>query len=83
MVTVHKRYSGVMVSVSNVIDFNNCSVYNGNQTVVPRVESIDIGSESVQCIDKLCYLGDRIGAEGSSIARVRSGWKKLRELHPF
>ena len=33
-----------------------------------RVESIDIGNEFLQCIDKFCYLGDMIGAGGGAKA---------------
>ena len=51
------------------------------------VESIAVGGESLGVVDKFCYLGDVIGAGGgaeeSSIARVRSGWKKFRELLPI
>ena len=40
----------------------------------------------MEVVDKLCYLGDMIsaggGVEESIVARVRSGWKKFRELLP-
>ena len=39
-----------------------------------------VGESSV-CGEEFCYLGDMIGAGGgagaSSVARVRSGWKRL------
>ena len=40
-----------------------------------------------EVVDQFCYLGDMLsasgGAEASSIARDRTGWKKLRELLPL
>lgn len=44
------------------------------------LESIDTANNSLQCIDKFCFLGDIIDAgdeaESSSVARLRSGWEK-------
>ena len=38
-------------------------------------------------MDKFCYLGDMLdssgGAESATIARVKSGWKKFRDLQPL
>lgn len=48
---VHKRWSDVMGSLSNVTDFI-CSVYSGNQIMEPRVECIDDKNESLLCIGK-------------------------------
>ena len=51
------------------------------------VKSIAVVGESLGMVDKFCNLGDVIcaggGVEESSIARVRSGWKKSRELLPM
>ena len=56
----------------------------GNQIAPVR---LDIGDKSLECVDEFCYLGDMIsaggGAEASSVARIRSGWKKYRELLPL
>lgn len=76
---VHKRYSGVTDSLSNVIDVT-CSVCRGNQTIESRVEDFDIGNESLQCVDKFCCGSDTLGAEASTTARIRRGWKKFRDL---
>ncbi len=50
------------------------------------LEIVAIGEEFLDVVDTFCYLGDMIsaggGAEESSIARIRSGWKKFRELLP-
>jgi len=47
-------------------------------------EWIDLVRQSFQCVEELCYLEDIIstggGAGESSVTRVRSGWKKFREL---
>ena len=38
-------------------------------------------------MSRFCYLGNMIdaggGAEAAVTARIRSGWKKFRELAPF
>ena len=43
--------------------------------------------QSLDCVDKFCYLGDMIaaggGAEEASRARVRSAWAKFRDLAPI
>ena len=48
---------------------------------------MNIGHETLEVVDKFCYLGDTIcasgGARESSVARTRSGWKKFRELLPI
>ena len=51
------------------------------------VKSIAIGGETLEVVDKFCYLGDMISAGGgageSLVSRIRSGWKKFRELLPL
>ena len=48
---------------------------------------IMIDNKEIDVVDKFCYLGDMISAEGGaeeSIAtRIRCGWKKFRELLPL
>ena len=55
--------------------------------VQPRCEKVEIGDVSLECVDEFCYLGDKLcavgGAEESLVVRVRSGWKKFRELLPL
>ena len=52
-----------------------------------RRERIELAGDSISCVEEFCYLGDMIcaggGAEASSVARVRNGWKKFRELLPL
>ena len=82
---VHKKCSDVKGSLGSVADFR-CRRCKGDARPLDGrpVESIAVGGESLGVVDKFCYLGDVIGAGGgaeeSSIARVRSGWKKFREL---
>ena len=49
------------------------------------LQHISLGNnQSLECVDKFCYLGDMIaaggGAEEASRARVRCAWAKFREL---
>jgi len=49
---------------------------------------VDIGNEvSLEKVDKFCYLGDMLDADGGCdsavTARVRSAWKKFREYLPI
>ena len=50
-------------------------------------DKIVLGGVEYDMVDQFCYLGDILsaggGAEASTIARVRSGWKKFRELLPL
>ena len=56
-------------------------------SVVSCESKIDIGSEDKKKVDKFCYLGDMLAAEGGAdaavVARVRSGWFKFKQLTPF
>ncbi len=49
-----------------------------------RQERIELDGVSFECVEEFCCLRDVISAGGgagsSSVARVRSGWKKAREL---
>lgn len=71
---LHRRCKSVTGNFTNVTD----SIYivcTGNPTVKSRMEINDNGNESLQCIDKFCYLGDMSDAGGgshvSSIPQVR------------
>ena len=49
--------------------------------------NVNFDNESLELVDKLCYLGDTIsavdGAEAATIARTQCGWGKFRELRPI
>lgn len=66
--SVHISCSGVMGTLSITIYFTD-SACSGNQMMEPRVESINI--QSLQCIDKFCYLKDMTGTRHAAEALVR------------
>ena len=47
-------------------------------------ESVVVSNESLEIVNKFCYLGDMISVGGgfkkSIVPRIRYGWKKFREL---
>ncbi|KAK3891496.1 hypothetical protein Pcinc_004586 [Petrolisthes cinctipes] len=51
------------------------------------IEKVYLDGEAIEVVEKFCYLGDTIGAQGgagaSVMARVRRGWSKFRELLPL
>ena len=83
---VHYRCSGVRGRLQDEGNYV-CGVCRGEHIVRERQERIELAGESFSCVEEFCYLGDMIcaggGAEASSVARVRSGWKKFRELLPL
>ena len=46
-----------------------------------------LAGSNLEVVNKFCYLGDMLdaggGAESSTVTKVRSGWKKFRELLPL
>ena len=50
-------------------------------------ESVVVNNESLEIVNKFCYLGDTIsavaGVEESIVARIRPEWKKFREIFPL
>lgn len=83
---VHHRCSGVR---GRLRDDGNyvCVVCRGEHVERERRERVELAGESFSCVEEFCYLGDMIsaggGAEASSVARIRSGWRKFRELLPL
>jgi len=48
--------------------------------------SVDIGaSAKLELVNKICYLGDKLGVDGDADAAVeaRIGWNKFRQLVPL
>jgi len=60
---VHKRCSGAYGTLWNV---TTLSVPHAKRTqmVEPRLERIDLGDTTLECVDKFCYLGEMIGESG-------------------
>jgi hypothetical protein len=46
-----------------------------------------VGDDKLEVVPNFCYLGDMLsaggGTESATIARVKTGWKKFRELLPI
>lgn len=82
---VHKRCSGIKGNLSDAANFR-CAVYGGTQVTPVRSGRVSAKDEILECVNEFCYLGDMTGAggrvEASPVARVRSGWKKFRNLLP-
>ena len=83
---VHKRCSGLKGRLRDVPDFK-CSKCIHPQEVSETAKKVRLGNSDYEVVDQFCYLGDMLsaggGAEASSVMRVRSGWKKFRELLPL
>ena len=84
---VHKRCSGIKSSLKPDVCGFVCGVCLGvcGDGADGSLEHLSLkGGEALECVDRFCYLGDTIsargGAEAASVARVRSAWKKFREL---
>ena len=88
---MHKRCSDIKAELQKVNDTFVCKQCSG---VVAEVNTIaitggmDIGNgDAFEYVEKFCYLGDMINADGGAdsavVARVRSAWKKFRELSPI
>ena len=87
---VHKKCSGIRGKLNLVSDFRCRKCIGGNSRTgrsdVVQQLSLGVG-QSLECVDKFCYLGDMIGAGGgaeeASRARVRCAWAKFKELAPI
>ena len=90
---VHKRCSGITGKLMHVDGYRckRCidgSPIDGSPASLKMSQQISLGNgQSLECVEKFCYLGDMIAAGGgageASRARVRSGWAKFKELAPI
>jgi hypothetical protein len=86
---VHKRCSNIkggLQAASATFVCRKCVTLPQNASVTNG--GMDIGNGSVlEKVGKFCYLGDMLNADGGAdsavVARVRSAWKKFRELAPI
>src|SRR5208282_5487516 len=57
------------------------------ETISQKLCPIKLNGDSLECVDKICYLGDMIGSGGvaadASSIRVKCAWGKFRELSPI
>ena len=83
---VHKRCSGVSGRLDAVADFR-CRTCLRSEIVNEDSKKVEIDGVAYHKVDQFCYLDDMLsaggGAEASSIARIKSGWKKFWELLPI
>ena len=85
---MHKRCSGFKDRLGDIPDFKS-SKCNTRYTRTTRSETAK--KIKLEVVDLFCYLCDMLsagdgvggGVEASSVMRVRSGWKKVRELLPL
>jgi len=65
---VHKMCNAVYSRLRDVTDFE-CAICRANHMTGPRMERIDVGDATLECVDEFCYLSNMIGgdAQGSSI----------------
>ena len=83
---IHKKCSGIRSRLKTVVGFQctNCSQGLVAETISQKLCSIKLNGDSLECVDKFCYLGDMIGsggaAEDASSMRVKCAWGKFREL---
>ena len=86
---VHRRCSGVKGRLEAASVTFQCKRCRGD---VPQADPSDqeglvVEGETYEVVTSFCYLGDMLNADGgvdlAVNARVRSGWRKFRELMPF
>ena len=83
---VHKRCSGLKSKLASVINFK-CKACLDPQVSDVDYKAVKLVGNKYEVVNQFFYLGDMIsaggGAEASTIARVRSGWKNFRVLLPL
>ena len=84
---VHKKYSGLQQLTPN--PDNRCARCMGNPLPIddrPQSE-VQVGPDKMEVVASFCYLGDMLSAGGGCeimvTSRVKTAWKKFRELLPF
>jgi len=84
---VHKKCSGIKGSMYKVMRSLICRGCS-NPVISTGHTTVDIGvSANLEVVDKFCYLGDMLSADGdvdaAVEARIRTGWNKFRQLVPL
>ena len=83
---VHKRCSGIKGRLEAIVNYK-CKSCENLQEQHEENKKILLDSIEYEVVDQFCYLGDMLsaggGAEASTIARVKSAWKKFRDLLPL
>ena len=84
---VHAKCSGLKGPLAKSTNFVCSQCSSGAVADRKNEEKVMLAGSNLEVVDKFCYLGDMLdaggGAESSTVTRVRSGWKKFRELLPL
>src|SRR5580698_1933850 len=71
---IHKRCSGYKDVLRDGLQYK-CPRCNGqipNSVAPEETKHINLGDDKIECVEKFCYLGDMLGAEGCAEAAVRN-----------
>jgi len=85
---IHKRCSGYK-GVLRGLQYRcpRCGGKILNSVAPDETIKINLGDDKIECMQKFCYLGDMLGAEGGAEPavrnRVRCAWGKFHELAPI
>ena len=84
---LHKRFSGIRGKLKEDSKLKCQTCANLQRDIGDDCTGIELNDQSIETVEKFCYLGDTVGArEGgfaSVITRIRSGWCNFRDLVPF
>src|SRR5258706_542922 len=87
---IHKRYSKVTGRLQDVVEFKCVNCTQGKNAAAAVTVELKLSAEegdTLECVNKFCYLGDMIGAGGgaekASRMRVKCAWGKFSELRPL
>lgn len=85
---IHKRCTNLKGRLRADPDFL-CKKCSGElvTSIDNQATSIKVGDDDIEVVQSFCYLGDMISQRGdcfdATTARIRSSWKKFRELLPI
>jgi len=87
-VWIHKRCSGVTGKLTGVVGYTSTRCVDGIPVDSVGMKEVFIGqNDKLECVEKLCYLGDMIGSGGGSEdavrEKVRCAWARFKELSPI
>ena len=86
---INKKCSGIWGRLETVVGFQltNCSRGLVAERLSQNLCPIKLNGDTLECVDKFCYLGDMIGssggAEDASSMIVKCALGKFRELSPI
>ena len=84
---MNKRCSGIRGKLKEYTRYNCHICANQQANIAEDFPNIKLNSQSLEFVEKFCYLGDTIetgwGALGSVITRVKGGWSKFKHLVPL